>query len=153
VPLFLGAVSPLTQCGLGRGLPSIPSGILIHPAVWSRLTWGETLGVMCPFLCASAGCPSNTMWSGLRSTSIPRGIVIHPTVLSQYNNVADRTGQTTARWHIGRTVLQTVARKRRSEKRGRRRQRCVLQCRPAFSAPVFSASPPACVVVYIHREP
>jgi len=36
-----GAGSPLghhlTQCGLGRGLLLLPSGILIHPTVWPHL--------------------------------------------------------------------------------------------------------------------
>jgi len=40
VPLSVGELgSHLTQCRLGRGLPAyIPSGILIHPAVWPQYT-------------------------------------------------------------------------------------------------------------------
>ena len=39
VPLSVGELGPhLTQCGLDRGLSSIPSGILIHPTVWPQYT-------------------------------------------------------------------------------------------------------------------
>jgi len=35
---------------------SIPSGILIHPAVWTQQTWAEKWGMLCPFL-GRAGSP------------------------------------------------------------------------------------------------
>jgi len=34
-------------------------------------------------LSRGAGTPSNTMWTGLRSTSVPSGVFIHPTVWLQ----------------------------------------------------------------------
>jgi len=37
-PPFWGAGPHLTQCGLGRGPTSIPSGIWIHPNVWPQYT-------------------------------------------------------------------------------------------------------------------
>ena len=41
---------------------------------------------------------------------MPSFILMHSTFWPQYTNVIDRqTGQTTDRWHIERTVLQTVA--------------------------------------------
>jgi len=39
---------------------SIPSGILIHPAVWPQRTWAENLG-LCPLRGGGAGSSSNTM--------------------------------------------------------------------------------------------
>ena len=60
---------------------SVPSGILIHLAVWPYQTWAKNWG-LCPFL-GEAGSPSNTMWPGLRPTSIPSGILIHPAVWPQ----------------------------------------------------------------------
>ena len=73
----------------------IPSGILIHPAVWPQQTSAENLEADC---CApfgeGVGSPSNTMSPGPRPTSLPSGILIHPTIWPQYTNVTDRTGQT-----------------------------------------------------------
>ena len=44
---------------------SIPSAVLIHPAVWSQQTWAE-IGWLCPplFFGGGAGSPSSTMWPG-----------------------------------------------------------------------------------------
>jgi len=60
-----------------------------------------------------AGSPSNTMWPGPRPTCMPSFILIRPTVSPQCTNVTDRqTGQDRQRSDtIGRTVLQTVAKK------------------------------------------
>jgi len=34
----------------GNGVHTfIPSGILIHPAVWPQQTWAEKWGLLCPF--------------------------------------------------------------------------------------------------------
>ena len=60
---------------------SIPSGILIHPAVWPQYI-GRKLGaaVPPPRFGRGAGSPSNTMSPG---SSIPSGICIHPAVWPQ----------------------------------------------------------------------
>jgi len=64
----------------------VPSGILIHPAIWPQQTWAENWrGAAVPFSGGwrGAGSPSNTMWPGLRPTSIPSGIMIHPAIWLQ----------------------------------------------------------------------
>ena len=80
---------------------SVPSGILVHPAIWPQQTWAENW-VCAPFW--GAGFPSNTMWPGPSPTSTSSGILIRPTIWPQYANVTDRqpdreTGQTAVRWH------------------------------------------------------
>jgi len=74
-----GKLGPhLTQCGLGRGRStSVPSGIVIHPAVWPQQTWAENWG-LCPFEGRGAGYPHNTMWPASRLTSKPSDMLIHP---------------------------------------------------------------------------
>jgi len=49
----------------GPSLASVPSGILIDPAVWPQQPWAENWW-LCPFEGGGAGCPSNTMWPGMR---------------------------------------------------------------------------------------
>jgi len=111
MPLSVGVLGPhLTQHGLGRGLPlyqvgggaqypsittspgprstSLPSGILIHPAVWPQQTWAENRGWLCPF--GGAGSSSNTMCPWPRPTSMPSLLLIHPTVWPEYTNVTSR---------------------------------------------------------------
>ena len=72
---------------------SLPSGILIHSAVWLPQTWAENWGVLCPFSWW-AGSPFKTMWPGPRPTSVPSFVLIHPTVWPQYTDVTDRTERT-----------------------------------------------------------
>jgi len=83
----------------------MPSGILIHPAVWPQYMgekvgyavrppfWGEwvsselqtgaeNLGAP-PLLEQGAGSPSNTTWPGLRPTYLSSGILFHPAVWPQ----------------------------------------------------------------------
>jgi len=79
---------------------SVPSGILIHPAVWPQQTWTENWGLLCPFW-GRGWSSSNTMWPWLRPASIPSGILIHRTVSLQYTNVTDRTDRTTDRTDNG----------------------------------------------------
>ena len=69
---------------------SIPSGILIHPAVWHNRHGPKIGGRGCTPLRGS-WVPTNTM----SSTSIPSFIVSHPTVWPQYTNVTDRTDRQT----------------------------------------------------------
>ena len=61
-PLGGGELGPhLTQChlGLGHGV-AIPSGILIHPAVWPQQSLSKNWG-LCPFWGGGTGSPCNTM--------------------------------------------------------------------------------------------
>ena len=61
---------------------SVPSGMLMHLAVWPQQTWAEDWR-LCPFWRGGAGSPSNTMLPELRPTSIPSGILIHPAIWPQ----------------------------------------------------------------------
>jgi len=54
---------------------SVPSGILIHQAVWPQQTWAENWGSCAP-LGWGAGSPSTTLWPGPRPTSIPSVCVL-----------------------------------------------------------------------------
>jgi len=92
---FLGWLvgSPSNTMSSGLRPTSIPSGILIHPAVWPQQTWAENWGAM-RLLKGRAGSPSNAVWPGPRPTPIPSAILIHPTIWPQYTNVTDRTSQT-----------------------------------------------------------
>ena len=77
----------------GRGVPSyamspkprptsVPSGTLIHAAVWLQQTWAENWAGGCAPL-GMGRSPSNTMWQGPRPTSIPSAILIHVAVWPQ----------------------------------------------------------------------
>jgi len=112
VPLLGGAATPSKTTSPGPRFTSIPSGILIHPAIWPQQTWAENWEAV-PLRERGAGSPTNTMWPGPRPTCVPSFILIHRTVWPQYTNVTDRqTGQDRQRSDsIGRTVLQTVAQK------------------------------------------
>ena len=99
-------------------------------ALWGPLKWsvkrtnkgsavakmGDLARAKCAKKWGGAVFPSNNVAGAeARPISVPSGILIHPTVWPQYTNVTDRTGQdrhrlTMVRQHIGRTVLQTVAR-------------------------------------------
>ena len=108
------AGSPSNTKSPGPRPSSIPSDILIHAAVWPQQIWAKNWGAV-PLWGEGAGSPSNTMWPGPRPTCTPSFILIHPTVWPQCTNVTDRTdgtGQDRQRSDsIGRTVLQTVAKK------------------------------------------
>jgi len=83
VPLFWGgAGSPSNTMSPGLKSTSVPSGILIHPAVWLQQTWAKNWGWV--------HSSSNTVWPGPRPSYILSGILIHPTVWPQYTNVTDR---------------------------------------------------------------
>jgi len=88
-----GAGSPSNTMSPGPRPTSVPSGILIHSAVWPEQTWTENWG-LCPLWGGRASLTSNTTWPGRTPTSIPSGIVIHPTVWPQYTNVTTQTVQT-----------------------------------------------------------
>ena len=75
-PFFLGvAGSPSNTKSPGPRPTSIPSGILVHPAVWPQRTLAENLG-LCPLGEGELG-PHRIqcrLWS--RPTSVPSGIMI-----------------------------------------------------------------------------
>ena len=82
-PLFGEDVGPHQTQSLRH--TSIPSGILVHPAVWPQRTLAENWG-LCPFRGEGAGSPSNTSYTtspGTRPTFVPSGILIHPAVWPQ----------------------------------------------------------------------
>jgi len=60
---------------------SIPSGILLHPAVWPQQTWVKIGGAVPLF--GGAGSQANTKSPGPRPTSISSGILIHPAIWPQ----------------------------------------------------------------------
>jgi len=94
-----GAGSPSNTKWPGLRPTSLPSGILIHPAVWPQPTWAKNWGLLCPFLWGrGAGSPSNTMWPGRRPTCTPSFILINPTVWTQYTNITDRQDCTDRQW-------------------------------------------------------
>jgi len=79
-----GAGSPSSTMWPGPRPTSVPSAILIHPAVWSQQTWTENWG------CArfSGGGSWRTAATNTKSpeptpTSIPCSILIHPAIWPQ----------------------------------------------------------------------
>ena len=76
-----GDGSPRTTMRIGPRPTFIPSGILIHTAVWPHQIWAEIWGAV-P-LGAGAVSASTTMLPGPRPTIVPSGILIHPTVWPQ----------------------------------------------------------------------
>jgi len=84
VPLSRGGGTPSNTMWPGPRFTSVPSGILIHPAVWSQQTWAKTwVGVGVPISLGVAGSPSNTESPGPRPTSVSSGILVHPAVWPQ----------------------------------------------------------------------
>jgi len=87
VPLFEGgAGSPCNTMWPGTRPTFVPSGILVHPAVWSNETCAENWGGL-PLPKGGTGCapfgrgaasPSNTMWPGPKPVSVPTGVLIDP---------------------------------------------------------------------------
>ena len=112
----------------------VPSGTLIHLAVWPQCV--AKLGAAGP-LFWGAGSPSNTMWPGPRPTYVPSFTLINPTVWPQYTNVKVRTGQ------AGQTHIQT----------GQTRQRCDSIGRTVFGRRLRNGSPyavgPLSVCLYV----
>jgi len=72
---------------------SIPSGILIHAAVWPQRTWAENWKAV-PLWERGAGSTFNTMWPGPRPSRMRSFILIRSTIWQQYPNVTDRTDRT-----------------------------------------------------------
>jgi len=80
---------------------SIPSGILIHAAIWPQQIWAENWVEAVPLWGGGAGSPSNTMWPGSMPTCVPSFILIRPTVWPQCTNVTDRQTDRTDRTDNG----------------------------------------------------
>jgi len=80
VPSFLGvAGSPWNTKSTGARPISIPSGTLVHLAVWPQRTLAPPLfGGW-----EGGGSPSNTKSPGLKPISIPSAILTHPAVWTQ----------------------------------------------------------------------
>ena len=80
LPLFEGeyvrAGCPSNTMSPGPRSTSVPSGILIDPAVWPQQTWAENWGRLCHV-------PSNTMSPRPISTSLRSGCLIDPAVWPQ----------------------------------------------------------------------
>jgi len=104
-----GAGSPSNRMSLGLRPTSLPSGILINPAIWPQQIWAQNWGGgSAPFWRRGAGSPSNTMWPGQRPTCMSSFMLIHPAVWQQYTNITERQTNRQRSDSIGRTVLETV---------------------------------------------
>jgi len=64
---FGGSDSTSNTMSPGPRLTSVPSGILIHPAVWPQRTWAENWG-QCPFFFGGGALPH------LRQCGLGRGL-------------------------------------------------------------------------------
>ena len=121
-----GAGSPSNAKSPGPRLTSIPSGILIHPAIWPQKNMGRKLGAV-PLWGGGAGSPSNSVARAEAYLYLHAKFHLDPSNrLPQCINVTDRQDrQTNCRQtdrrnnkkymqrsdSIGPTVLQTVAQK------------------------------------------
>jgi len=83
VHLLGGAATPSNTTAPRPRFTSVPSGILIHPAVSPQQTWAKNWAGLCPFFLGEAGSPSNTKSPGPRPTSIPSHILVHLAVWPQ----------------------------------------------------------------------
>ena len=91
VPLWGGgAGSPSNTMWPEPRPTSVPSGILMDPAVWPHQIWAKNWG-LCPLFGGKSWVSSNTMWPGPRPTSLPSFVLIPLTVWPQYTNVTGRT--------------------------------------------------------------
>ena len=79
---FLVELGPHLTQWPGPRPTSIPSGILVHPAVWPQRTWAGNRGCA-PIGQGVSGSLSNTMLPGLRPTSVPTGILMNPAIWPQ----------------------------------------------------------------------
>ena len=66
-----GAGSPSNTMSPGPRPTSIPSGLLIHPAIWPQRTWAENWGELCPLF---AGAGSHLAQCGLDRGPPPRQV-------------------------------------------------------------------------------
>ena len=92
-----GAGSPSNTKSPGPRRTSIPSGILIHPAIWQQQIWAENWR-LCPFEGGGARFPSNTILPWPRPTCMPSFILIHTTVLATIHQRYRQDIQTDRQW-------------------------------------------------------
>ena len=81
-PLGRGGGYPSNTMWPGLRPASLPSGNLIHPAIWPQHTWVENLWAVL-LRGRGAGFPFNTIWRRPRPTSMPSFILIHPAIWPQ----------------------------------------------------------------------
>jgi len=77
-----GPGSPSNTMWPGPRPTSVPSGILIHPAVWPQQTWAEKWGAL-PLIGEGELGTHLTKSLGPRPTSIPSGILIYAAIWPQ----------------------------------------------------------------------
>jgi len=114
---FLGELGPhLTQCRLGRSLPPYQVASLMHPAVWPQQTLAENWGAGCAPFWGREWVPiyNNVAWAEAYLHT-----KWHPNLSNRLTTVHQRYRQTDRQDrqrsdNIGRTVLQTVAQKRKN---------------------------------------
>ena len=78
VPLLGGSPTPSNTTSPWHRFTSVPSRILIHPALWPQQARGKNWVGAVSFFSGGAGSPSNTKLPGLRPTSIPNNILVPP---------------------------------------------------------------------------
>jgi len=111
VPLW-GAGSTSNTMWPGTRPASIPSGILIHLAVWPQQTWAKNWGLMCPFYGGGTWVPikHNVVWAEAYLR-----IKWHLNPSSHLATIhGPKIGASPFGHGIGWTILQTVAQKRNS---------------------------------------
>jgi len=77
------AGSPTNTMWPGPRPTSVPSGILIHPAVWPQQTWAENGGALCPFGGLGPHLTYCRLGRVLPPYQVVSGILIHPAVWPQ----------------------------------------------------------------------
>jgi len=90
-PLLKGAGFRSNTMSTGPKSTSVPSGILIHPAVWPQQTWAENWGVVPLFRgVALAGSSSNTVWPRVEDYLRAKVYLDPSNRLTTNTNVTDR---------------------------------------------------------------
>jgi len=79
-PFFGGRGTPSSTMWPGQRPTSVPSVILIHPAVWPQYTFAKNWG-LCLFGEEQLG--PHLMSLGPKTIYLPSGILIHPTIWPQ----------------------------------------------------------------------
>jgi len=87
---------------------SVPTGILIHPAVWPQQTWAENWGLCSPFLGAAGSQSNNVAWA---EAYLHAKFHLDPsnrlaTIHKRYRQTDRQRSDS-----MGRTVIQMVAQK------------------------------------------
>jgi len=119
VPPFGAAGSPSNTMWPGPRLTSVPSAIMIHPAVWPRCM-GRKVEAAVPPPLGAAGSPSNTTWQAGDEAYLRAKFHLDPQNRNwpQYTKVTDRTGQD----------RQTDKTDRQTDKRSPNKNRVICLC-------------------------